>query len=362
MKALLRAALATAATIAIAGCSSSRPAEVNGEQVPANEAAATTATLASFRAMVEHEYAAGQRPAPRDAHAKGQGCMRATVTIDPHLPADLRHGVFSSAHTYAAWIRMSNGAPVRDPDGMPDGRGMAIKLVGVDGPKLIPDELHTQDFLMIDFPVFFSATVADYAGLANALEHGTVEQFVTTHPQTGRIIAAMGGQTVDNLFNQRYFSMSPYKLGSTYVKFAARPAPCPIVSHLGSADMDDPNGLRAQMVSDLSRGDACYELQLQPRTDPASMPIEDASALWDESKAPFVDAAFVDIPKQTFDSAAQQKFCEENLSFTPWHGTTDFRPVGGINRLRLVAYRAGSQLRHALNHAKSIEPTGDERF
>jgi len=362
MKALLRAALTTAAMIAIAGCSASRPAEVNGELIPANEAAATAATLASFHAMVEHEYAAGVRPAPRDAHAKGQGCVRATVKIDPSLPADLKYGVFTGAHTYSAWIRMSNGAPIRNPDSMPDGRGMAIKLVGVAGAKLIPDELHTQDFVMINFPVFFSATVADYAGLANALEHGTVKQFVMANPQTGRIVAAMGGQTVDNLFKQRYFSMSPYKLGPTYVKFSTRPAPCPISSHLGSADMSDSNGLRAQMVSDLSRGDACFELQLQPRTDPATMPIEDASALWDESKAPFVNAAFIDIPKQTFDSKAQQKFCEENLSFTPWHGTTDFRPVGGINRLRLVAYRAGSQLRHALNHAASIEPTGNERF
>ena len=214
---------------------------------------------------------------------------------------------FANAHAYTAWIRMSNGAPVRNPDGLPDGRGMAIKLVGVAGPKLIPDELHTQDLVMINFPVFFSANVAGYAGLANALEHGTVKQFVTANPQTGWIVAAMSGQTVDNLFTQRYFSMSPYKLGSTYVKFSARPAPCPIATHLGSGDSSDPNGLRAQMVSDLSRGDACYELQLQPRTDPASMPIEDASALWDESKAPFVNAAFIDIPKQRSDSPAQQR-------------------------------------------------------
>ena len=257
---------------------------------------------------------------------------------------------------------MSNAAPVRQKDSIPDGRGMAIKLVGVNGPKLIPDEKSTQDLVMINFPVFFASDVASYRGLAAALQHQTLPTFLTSHPDVRRILSAIGGQTVDNLLAQRYFSMSPYELGATYVKFAARPAPCPIASHLGSADLNAPNGLRAQMASDLSRGDACYELQLQPRTDPATMPVEDASALWDESKAPFVDAAFIDIPKQTFESPEQQTFCEENLSFTPWHGTTDFRPVGGINRLRLVAYRAGSQLRESLNHAKTIEPRENEKF
>ncbi len=349
----------------LAGCAAATPpAVVNGEKVPPGEAAAIASTMRTFHTIVEREFAAGVRPAPRDAHAKGQGCVKATVRIDPDLPAALKFGVFAKPQTFRAWIRMSNGAPVRQADRVPDGRGMAIKLVGVDGPKLIPDERRTQDFVMINNPVFFSPDAASYEAVALALLHGTARAFLAAHPAVGKIIAETASHNVDNMFTQRYFSMSPYLLGSTYVKFATRPIPCPTPNRLGAvpAGSTDPNALRAQMIADLHRGDACYELQLQPRTDPERMLVESASSLWDETKAPFVDAAFIQIPKQTFDSPAQQKFCEENLAFSPWHSTTDFRPVGGINRLRLSIYRAGQQLRQSLNHAKPIEPTGDETF
>ncbi len=353
------------ALLMLVACSSpSAPAVVNGEKIPPGEAAAIASSLASFHAIVEAEFAAGVRPAPRDAHAKGQGCVKAIVRIASDLPAELQHGVFAKVQTFHAWIRMSNGAPVRQADRVPDGRGMAIKLVGVDGPKLIPDEAHTQDFVMINNPVFFSPDAQSYAQLASALLHKKGTAFLEKHPAVAAIIFATSAHKVNNLFAQRYFSMSPYLLGSTYVKYSTRPAPCPIPNHLGAVPTDskDPDSLRAQMVADLHRGDVCFELQLQPRTDPQTMLIESASSLWDESKAPFIDAAFITIPKQTFDSPAQQKFCEENLAFTPWHSTTDFRPVGGINRLRLPIYRAGQQLRQSLNHAKPIEPTGNETF
>ncbi len=68
--------------------------------------------------------------------------------------------------------------------------------------------------------------------------------------------------------------------------------------------------------------------QCRPQTDPATMPIEDPTIEWDESKAPFITVATVRIPKQTFDSAAQQSFCE-NLSYTPWHALPADRPVWG---------------------------------
>jgi hypothetical protein len=40
--------------------------------------------------------------------------------------------------------------------------GMAIKLMDVEGPKALGDNAQTQDFAMIDHPVFFIRTILDY--------------------------------------------------------------------------------------------------------------------------------------------------------------------------------------------------------
>ena len=80
-----------------------------------------------------------------------------------------------------------------------------------------------------------------------------------------------------------------------------------------------------------------------------------------ETKAPFIEVATIRIPKQRFDSDAQQTFCE-NLSYTPWHALAEHRPAGGINRIRKVVYEGISVLRHKLNKTPRIEPTGDETF
>jgi hypothetical protein len=67
--------------------------------------------------------------------------------------------MFVPGTTYQAWIRFSNGSgdPTRA-DIKRDARGMAIKVMGVPGKKLLDDEsaATTQDFIMINHPVFFA--------------------------------------------------------------------------------------------------------------------------------------------------------------------------------------------------------------
>jgi hypothetical protein len=253
---------------------------------------------------------------------------------------------------------------VKQADNIGDGRGMAIKLMGVTGAKLIPDEKFTQDFVMINHPVFFSKDVADYLALARGIATNTVPAVLRHLPDTARIIAAMQAHVVRDMFEERYFSMSPYTLGDHYMKFSAIPVPCSksaIVPTWPAALPRDPNFLRARMAQRLHKADVCFDFAIQLQTDAATQPIEDATALWSESDAPFVTVAHLVIPKQTFTPSAQQSFCEV-LSFSPWHGLKDQRPAGGINRLRLAVYRAGSALRHRLDHAPMIEPAGNETF
>jgi hypothetical protein len=77
------------------------------------------------------------------------------------------------------------------------------------------------------------------------------------------------------------------------------------------------------------------------------MPIEDASVEWKESDSSFRKVATLRIPAQDLGSAAMQAFrasCE-HLSFNPWHTLADHLPLGGLNRLRRIAYEVSVQRR-----------------
>lgn len=339
----------------------------NQEVIPPTEARDTAAIVKIIEAGINDGYAKGTRPALRDAHAKAHGCVKATFAVDPALPARLRQGVFAEPRTYTAWIRFSNGSETPQADAVGDGRGMAIKLVGVEGAKLLADErdAKTQDFVMINHPVFFVRDVSDYAALEALLQQNKAAEFFAAHPDSKAIVDAVTGKRIGNVLDQRYFSMSPYRLGDQYVKFSARPVDCatraPLSETAGPIPADNPHYLRDRMAAWLAEKDACFAFAVQPQTEPNTQPIEDPTVLWDETKAPFVDVAFIRIPRQRFDSAAQQKFCED-LSFTPWHSLPTHEPVGGINRLRKSVYEAISGLRHRLNQAPRAEPTGNETF
>lgn len=337
------------------------------EPVPAGEAAAIRAIVTTVEQTVNAAYAGGQRPALRDAHAKAQGCVRAEVVVLPNLPSALRQGVFGQPRSYPAWIRFSNGNGAPQDDHTGDGRGMAIKLMGVEGRKLLSDEstATTQDLVMINHPVFFVRNVIDYVSFTALTKNNKGNEFFASRPHEAAIAKAITSTTVDQVFEQRYFSMTPYQLGQRVMKFSAIPVVCSsrakIAPSTAAPPAGDANYLRDGMIAWLSAKDACFDLAVQPRTESGTMPIEDPTIEWSETEAPFVNVATIRIPQQSFTSPAQQRFCE-NLSMTPWHSLPAHRPLGGINRLRKDLYQSISKLRHQLNAAPRREPTGNETF
>jgi hypothetical protein len=218
---------------------------------------------------------------------------------------------------------------------------------------------------MINYPAFFVRNVADYVPFTALSLKGKSQEFFATHPREAAVAAAITSQSIGEVFDLRYFSMVPYLLGDQYTKFSARPVDCLTGAGLtpvgGSVPADDADYLRQRMATWLGAKDACFRFGIQVQTDPATQPFEDPTIVWDEAKAPFVDVAAIRIPKQAFESKAQDTFCD-NLSYTPWHALPEQRPVGSINRLRKQVYAAISALRHRLNKVPSVEPTGDETF
>ena len=302
-------------------------------------------------------------PAKRDAHPKQHGAVRAELRVNPNLRAELAHGLFATERTYKAWVRFSNGASKPGPDNKPDGRGMAIKVCGVEGARVDGgDEQHTQDFVMIDHPVFFIKNVAQYVPFVALESKGQSSKFFFGwNPCKWHIRQGLIGRrilrTIASMLENDYFSMSPYKLGPRAVKFSAQSVG-PRTATVPADPSDD--FLRENMRDHLADREAVFDFKVQLRTK-SSMAIEDATCLWKESDSPFESVATLVIPPQSCDSPAQMEFAE-NLSNNPWHSLVDHAPLGGLNRMRKAVYMAISKLRHQMNSAPRNEPTGDESF
>jgi Catalase len=309
---------------------------------------------------IRRQYSPGS--AQRDAHPKAHGCVKAEVHVLETLPDRLAKGMFIPGKTYQAWIRFSNGSgdPTRA-DIKRDARGMAIKVLGIPGKKLLEDEAEatTQDFIMINHPVFFATDPARYRSFMDDANSGHFYQKLRIPFDLGAkgtlIALETRSSKISNPLQARYWSMVPYQLGTgtgrQAVKYSARAC-----SSVADPMPEKPGRdfLRDALRNTLQSGEACMELLVQPRTS-SSMDVEDSRIEWKEAQAPFYPVATIRIPRQVFDTPEQNAFCE-NLSFTPWHALPEHKPLGVTNRLRKVIYDHISRVRHEMNSTNRQEP------
>lgn len=331
-----------------------------GEHLYPDEPRTAEALSIAIEAAIRKQYGAGR--ARRDAHPKAHGCVKADFHVLETIPSSLAKGIFIPGKSYPAWIRFSNGSsdPTRA-DIKRDARGIAIKILEVPGRKLLETEAQatTQDFIMINHPVFFATDPSRYlAFMRDADSEGVFRKLFIPFAlgARGTLIALATRRTqISNPVQTRYWSMVPYQLGvdssRQAVKYSVRGCSSAIdkVPHKPSHDF-----LREALRNTLEAGDACMEFLVQPRTSTA-MDVEDSRIEWKEAQAPFFAVASIRIPRQDFDTPEQNRFCE-NLSFTPWHALPEHKPLGVTNRLRKVIYNHISQVRHEINGSAPIEP------
>ncbi len=254
------------------------------ESIPPDEAAFTQSIAELLKAKIVENYPTGIMR--RDAHPKMHGVVKAELIVEPDLPEELRVGVFREPKTYRAWIRFSNQSNRISADSKPDIRGMAIKLMGVPGEKLLEEERdeQTQDFILISTPVFVTKDVREFDGLLKAMTSGTLPQlwFYLTHLRVIRnILRAI--KKAANPLQVLYFSTTPYLWGETAVKYSAIPR-----GGVRDAIPKNPGDdyLREAMVRTLDAGDARFDFTVQLQTDAAAMPIEDPGKEWSEAASP----------------------------------------------------------------------------
>ena len=264
--------------------------------------------------------------------------------------------MFERPRTFDALIRFSAGDTAPFPDTrLPRSGGMAIKLLGVEGEKLLERErtAQTQDFIMINFPGFLAQSFQSYEDLHVASTPETRARYYQEYPAEEALYKRQSLEPFNNPLQARYFSQVPYLLGPQAIKFSAKPITNAANRPAGGRGSRLPP--RSDDAASSRDSDVYFDFMVQVQTDPVRMPIEDSLTIWDEALSPFQRVAMVRIPRQ--DITAETLDIGENLAFTPWHALPEHRPFGNMNRTRRVVYEMVSEFRRTTNGVGREEPT-----
>lgn len=343
------------------------------ETVPVDEADDIQSVVRALELLLARSQAkSGEFRA--DVHVKTHGYAQGEFRVLPNLPDELAQGLFERPGTHSSVVRFSNTASQSQADAIPDGRGMAIKVLGVEGDFVLDNEPHgpMQDFVMINHPVFFARGVKDLLRLEQVLVEtegntlATMQRALTGgdwnplnwHWKELLTVARIAGQIPTHSASTTYFSMTPFRFGKYVAKFRAKPAGdrpdsyIDLLQRLGT----HPDALRLALEETLRTQELLFEFQVQLRTSELTMPIEDATIEWPESMSPYRTVAHLLLPRQDIAPLRQQPVFQ-NLSFNVWHALTAHRPLGGINRVRRWVYPISARWRRQQPEIVSSEET-----
>jgi len=290
-------------------------------------------------------------PVKRFNQVKSLGCFEADFEVLENLPAVLRHGLFAQPGSHRARIRFANASG--EDDSKKDLRGMSIKVFDVVGEPLW-GEPGVQDFLLNSYPALFAGTPEDFLKFIRATHRGKILNYFINplDPHFGALRLLMKARKKHTSpFDIRYWSTTPSQLGeneSVAVKYSVQP------TSGYQSEMPDSlskNYLSEAMQAHLKQGPACFDFMVQLQTDPSSMPIEDASVIWDEDVSPFIKVASITINYQNFRDEQAMCGCER-MSFNPWQCLSEHTPLGGINRVRKRVYSEITSYRAQQNQSR----------
>ena len=314
--------------------------------------------------------------AVRGVHAKNHGELFGTMTVKPDLPPEYRQGLFASAKEHPVVMRFStNPGDILD-DSVSVPRGLAVKVLNVEGDRLPGSEkATTQDFVLINGPVFSAASAADFSKTLGLLAKTTdrmegVKKVASAFLQvvnkglekTGLggspTIQTLGGAPDTHPLGQTFFSQTAYRYGDYIAKFQIAPAGGQAKRVEGDNLKIDgrPDAIREEMNATTRDGGASFELRVQLCRDLEAMPVEDPTVEWSEEKSPFVPVATIHVEAQPAYEEDRNRQLDDELRFSPWTGLAAHQPLGGVNRVRKQSYEESSKLRSKLNGCPIHEP------
>lgn len=282
---------------------------------------------------------------PRFNQPKTVACVSAEFWVHGDIPLDLKHGLFAREAAYPAMLRFANAT--RMDDSKKDIRGLSIKVMEVNGPVLW-GRPGTQDFILNSHPALFVATPEDFLAFIRARQENQKLRFFLNpaDPHLKSLwIAIQASKRHLSPLDIRYWSTVPFRLGEAggqAVKYAV--TPCSGYQTSRAVDAGK-NQLRAAIKAHLKQGPARFHFGVQRQADSKTMPIEDASVIWNENASPFQTVATITIQDQAFDSPESLSACERS-SFNPWQCLAAHAPLGRMNEVRRRVYEHAAQLRN----------------
>jgi catalase len=312
--------------------------------------------------------------AVRSVHAKGHGIARGVLRVAEGLPAELAQGLFAQPGGHEAILRFSTNAGDILDDSIRLPRGVALKILDVEGERLPGSEGDTtQDFILVNGPAFAAPNPKKFLGnlklLAPTTDKGEgakkllsavfrgVEATLEAVGAESTFLNSLGGAKPVHPLGATYFSQTAFRYGDYIAKFQLVPVS-------GIKDYADetinstgrPDAIREAMNELLIEQGGRWELRVQLCTDLDTMPVEDATIVWDEEKSPFRTVATLVVEPQPAWILGTSEKTEDALAFSVWHGLVAHQPLGGINRVRKSAYQFSADYRGRFNSCPMHEP------
>lgn len=285
----------------------------------------------------------------RTLHRKQLTAATGTLEVLDGLPSFARHGLFAKPRDYDVWVRTSNGGLDRAPDAVPDIRGMALRVLGVQGDSALGGPAVSQDFTLINQEAFGFSGAGEFVDFVLAASRGKGEMFKYVLKRYGllggpRRLARMLrkiGRPFSGFATEPMFSAVPMANGPYAVRVRLQPA-----ASNGAAALDPGGDWDAEFSDRLARGPLHWDLQLQYFASEATTPIEDASVNW---TTPYTTVARLMLPKQDTRSPEGVEFANQVEAgvFDPWHALAEHRPLGDVQRARKFVYFASQKGRGA---------------
>jgi catalase len=313
--------------------------------------------------------------AVRSVHAKAHGILEAMMNVKDGLPPELSQGLFSRPGTYKTYMRISTNAGDILPDAISLPRGLALKVVGVSGKRLPDAAGSTQDFVMVNGPVFQAKTAEKFLGSLKMLAKTTdrmegtkkvmssVLQGVNTALETVGIssttVQSLGGAPNADPLGETYYSVTPFRYGDYIAKFSVRPVSKDLTDLTGREidAQDQPDAIREAVRAEMQHLVGEWEFCVQLCRDLEKQPVEDPTVEWDEEEAPFVAVATLRADPQDTWEEAKVRHVDEEMRFSVWTGLEAHRPLGNINRARKAPYEHSSKFREGFNRCPIHEPS-----
>jgi hypothetical protein len=320
---------------------------------PAGEEAIIATMVATFLERQEKMYKPGTT-ARRALHGKSLGVYKGKLIVGD-LPENLRVGLFAQPGQYDTVMRFSNGGlPETAPDILPNVRGMALKIYGVDGAKLLPGEENSdeQDFIMANFPTFFVSTAEQMLFVIQ----GRLLELLAQKPVVAVKTLQATAPLITSLLDIDYYSQVPHSFGGAACKYALLHQP-------GSTATVNPNFLERDYLRQtanlqLTKATAKFTLAVQLQQKGES--IDDPVIEW---RSPYVPLAQLVLNRieavskgMPFEANAAKEIVKESdgedLSFNPCRSIEEHVAISWPGRMRRAVYAADFEWRQKKNQTR----------